>query len=147
MKLVIQRVSQASVSVNEKVVGAIGRGLLVFLCVEKGDTSELTEHYASKISELRIFGDEEGKMNRSIIDVAGDVLLISQFTLAADAEKGRRPSFDAAAPADQATKLYEEFATHLRNKNLQVATGIFGAYMAVSLINDGPVTILLGKKS
>src|SRR5262249_53730011 len=108
---------------------------------------ELTEHYATKISELRIFGDEEGKMNRSIIDVAGDVLLISQFTLAADAEKGRRPSFDAAAPADQATKLYEEFATHLRNRNLQWATGIFGAYMIVSLINDGPVTILLGKKS
>src|SRR5262245_28932617 len=109
MKLVLQRVSQASVTVDEKVVGSIGTGLLVLLCVEHGDTSELAKHYATKVVELRIFADDAGKMNRSIQETGGEVLVISQFTLAAETEKGRRPSFIGAAPPELATRLYEEF--------------------------------------
>jgi D-tyrosyl-tRNA(Tyr) deacylase len=147
MKLVIQRVSEASVQVDEKVVGSIGNGLLVLLCIEKGDTSEAARHYAAKVVDLRIFADEAGKMNRSVGEIGGEVLVISQFTLAADAEKGRRPSFDGAAPPELATKLYQEFTDEISCRGIRVATGIFGAYMKVALLNDGPVTILLGKRN
>ncbi|HJZ13413.1 MAG TPA: D-aminoacyl-tRNA deacylase [Acidobacteriota bacterium] len=144
MKLVLQRVKEARVSVEGKQVGVIGAGLLVFLCIEKGDDEQLAEHYASKVVELRIFGDEQGKMNRSLREVGGEVLLISQFTLAADAEKGRRPSFDRAAPPETADRLYRHFAGKLQALGISVATGVFQAFMEVALINDGPVTILLG---
>jgi len=147
MKLVLQRVSQASVTVDEKVVGSIGAGLLVLLCVEHGDTSELAKHYATKVVELRIFADDAGKMNRSIQETGGEVLVISQFTLAAETEKGRRPSFIGAAPPELATRLYEEFTQEIAAHGIRVAKGIFGAYMKVALINDGPVTILLGKRN
>ena len=144
MKVLLQRVSRASVSINGRVAGSIAQGLVVFLCVEKGDGPQLAEHYARKTAEVRIFGDEAGKMNRSVKDVGGEVLLISQFTLAGDVEKGRRPSFDAAAPPEVAESLYEHFAAVLRGENIRVATGVFRAFMQVELINDGPVTILLG---
>jgi D-tyrosyl-tRNA(Tyr) deacylase len=144
VKLVLQRVKEAHVTVEEKQVGAIGRGLLVFLCIEKGDDEKKAHHYASKVVELRIFRDEQGKMNRSVREAGGSVLLISQFTLAADAEKGRRPSFDRAAPPDVAERLYICFADKVKALGVPVATGVFQAMMEVSLVNDGPVTILLG---
>ena len=145
MKLVVQRVSEAKVSVDEKVIGSIGRGLLVFLCIEKGDSVDEVEHYSTKVVELRIFGDEAGKMNRSVREVGGEILLISQFTLAADVERGRRPGFDQAAPSEVAEKFYEQFARLIEEKGIRCLTGIFRAYMKVSLINDGPVTIILGR--
>lgn len=146
MKLVVQRVSEASVTVEGSVVARIGRGLLVFLCVEKGDTERLAAHYARKVAGLRIFGDEGGKMNLSVKDADGSVLLISQFTLAGDVEKGRRPSFDMAAPPDEADPLYRYFAQKLEEEGVPVVTGVFRAMMQVALINDGPVTILLGAR-
>lgn len=146
MKLVVQRVSEASVAVDGAVVGRIGRGLLVFLCVEKGDGEALARHYARKVAELRIFGDEAGKMNLSVKDVEGKALLISQFTLAGDVEKGRRPSFDLAAPLEEADRLYRFFANQLEQEGVPVVTGVFRAMMQVSLTNDGPVTILLGQR-
>ena len=146
MKLVLQRVAEASVSVDSKVISSIGKGMVVFLCIEKGDTSALVDRYSSKISQLRIFEDSEGKMNLSISDVKGQVLLISQFTLAADAEKGRRPSFDRAAPPDVALPLYQEFARKLSEAGVEVMEGVFQAMMKVSLVNDGPVTLILGKR-
>lgn len=147
MKLVLQRVTEAYVSVDGSAIGSIGPGLVVFLCVEKGDDAAVAEHYANKLAELRIFEDEAGKMNRSIKEIGGEVLLISQFTLAADAEKGRRPSFDKAALPEQAEELYRYFARKVTDEGVRVATGIFGANMRVGLINDGPVTILLGKRN
>lgn len=146
MKLVVQRVSEASVAVDGRVAGQIGRGLLVFLCVEKGDGEPLADHYARKVAGLRIFGDEAGKMNLSVLDAGGSVLLISQFTLAGDVEKGRRPSFDLAAPPEEADRLYQYFARRLEAEGLRVVTGVFRAMMQVSLTNDGPVTILLGAR-
>lgn len=145
MKLVLQRVQEAAVSVDGTTVGSIGHGLLVLLCIEKEDTPALAAHYASKTVELRIFNDEQGKMNRSLLDTGGELLLVSQFTLSADAEKGRRPSFDRAAPPDIAERLCSEFADHVKARGIRVATGLFRAMMKVSLVNDGPVTILLGK--
>ena len=124
-------------------LGAIESGLVLFLCIENGDSEPIAERYASKIAFLRIFEDEEGKMNRSILEAGGKALLISQFTLAADAERGRRPSFDRAAPPDVARPLYEFFAQKLRATGVPVVTGIFQASMQVSLINDGPVTLIL----
>lgn len=144
MKLVLQRVKQGSVSIAGKEVSSIGAGLLVFLCIEKGDDEKKADHYAAKVVDLRIFADEQGKMNRSVRDVSGAVLLISQFTLAADAEKGRRPGFDRAAPPETAERLYAYFTERLKALDVPVSTGVFQAYMEVSLINDGPVTILLG---
>ncbi len=145
MKLVLQRVSEASVSVEEKTVGAIGPGMLVLFCVEKGDDASLAAHYAAKVAEIRIFNDENGKMNRSLRETNGEILLISQFTLAADVERGRRPGFERAAPPELAEELYNYFAEKLREQDIRVATGVFRAYMAVKLVNDGPVTIILGQ--
>jgi D-tyrosyl-tRNA(Tyr) deacylase len=146
MKLVLQRVSEASVSVDSKQVGSIGKGLVVFLCIEKGDTLDLVKRYASKVVQLRIFEDSDGKMNLSIGEVNGQVLLISQFTLAADAEKGRRPSFDRAAHPEVALPLYNQFAQEITSSGIQVIQGVFQAMMKVSLVNDGPVTLILGKR-
>ncbi len=144
MRLVVQRVSEASVSVEEKTIEAIGAGLVVFLCIEKGDTESLADRYAGKVSSLRIFEDETGKMNRSVLETGGKVLLISQFTLAGDAEKGRRPSFVKAAPPEEARLLYESFGRKLKNAGVPVVTGVFQAMMKVALVNDGPVTLILG---
>ena len=143
MKIVLQRVSEASVSIDGKAIGVIESGLVLFLCIEKGDSEAMAERYAGKIASLRIFEDEAGKMNRSILETGGKAMLISQFTLAANVERGRRPSFDRAAPPDVARPLYESFAQKLRGKGVPVVTGTFQADMKVSLINDGPVTLIL----
>jgi D-tyrosyl-tRNA(Tyr) deacylase len=145
MKLVIQRVSEASVTVDDRIVGSIGRGLLVFLCVERDDDEKIAGHYAHKVAGLRIFPDDAGKMNRSVIDAQGEILLVSQFTLAGDVEKGMRPSFVNAAPPDEADRLYLYFAEKLKQEGISVATGVFRAFMKVALVNDGPVTIIMGK--
>jgi len=147
MKLVVQRVTEASVSVDGRLMSSIGAGLLLFLCIEKGDNQTLADHYARKVAELRIFPDEAGKMNRSVKQTGGSVLLISQFTLAGDVEKGRRPSFDRAAPPEEAERLYSYFAQKIHEEGITVHTGIFQAYMKVALVNDGPVTILLGNRA
>jgi D-tyrosyl-tRNA(Tyr) deacylase len=143
MRAVVQRVAQARVRVDGQVVGEIARGLLVLLGVSGQDTAADVTYIASKIRGLRIFPDEQGKMNRSVEDVGGAVLLVSQFTLYGDARGGRRPSFIAAAPPDQAKALYEEAARELRGAGLPVETGVFRADMQVELINDGPITLLL----
>lgn len=143
MKAVLQRVSQASVTVDSKPVGSIGIGLMILLGVERGDSERECEFIARKCSELRIFADEAGKMNKSVKEVGGSILLISQFTLPADWKKGRRPSFIRAAEPAEGNRLYEYFAKVLRELELKVETGIFGAHMDVSLVNDGPVTLIL----
>ncbi len=143
MKAVLQRVSEASVEIDGRTVGAIGRGLLVLLGVEPADGAAAADLLARKIAALRIFADEAGKMNRSVLDVGGSLLVVSQFTLLADLRKGNRPSFIAAALPEQAEPLYEHFCASLRAHGLPVATGRFGARMAVRLVNDGPVTIWL----
>lgn len=145
MKAVIQRVSSASVTVDGTVVGEISRGLLVLLGVEKGDQQAQSDWLAEKIATLRVFEDDNGKMNRSLMDVGGAVLAVSQFTLAGNCTKGRRPSFDTAAPPDIGKLRYEQFVTALRQLQLPVATGIFQADMQVALVNDGPVTFILEK--
>jgi D-tyrosyl-tRNA(Tyr) deacylase len=143
MRALIQRVSQASVTVEGRVVGEIGAGLLVLLGVGAGDGPADEAYLAQKIAHLRIFEDAEGKMNRSVLEVGGAVLLVSQFTLYADTRKGRRPSFISAAPPAEAAGRVEAVAAALRALGLPVATGQFQAHMAVALINDGPVTIWL----
>ena len=143
MRAVLQRVSQASVTVDGQIVGQIGQGLLVFLGVGQGDSEREVKIMADKIAQLRIFGDEEGKMNRSLLDIHGEVLVISQFTLYADMKRGRRPSFTNAAPPALAIPLYEQFKEALANHGLTVASGIFGAMMSIELRNEGPVTIVL----
>ena len=143
MRAVLQRVTQAKVTVGEDVTGEIGAGLLVLLGVSKPDTAADAEYLVEKILNLRIFSDEEGKMNRSILDIGGGLLVVSQFTLYGDCRKGRRPSFDDAAPAEQARSLYEHFVAVARRSAVRVETGIFQAHMAVSLTNDGPVTLIL----
>src|SRR5262249_33560669 len=143
MRAVVQRVSRARVSVESSVAGEIAQGLLVLLGVGRNDTSAVAASMAEKISNLRIFDDEAGKMNRSLPDVNGSALIVSQFTLYGDARGQRRPSFVAAAPPEQAKKLYEEFSDAMRTLGIHVATGIFGAMMSVELVNEGPVTILL----
>jgi D-aminoacyl-tRNA deacylase len=143
MRVIIQRVSRASVEVDGKIVGEIGAGLMVLLGVAKPDTAADAEALVTKILNLRIFADEAGKMNRSIIDCAGELLVVSQFTLYGDCSRGRRPGFDHAAPAEQARALYEHFVATARRGGLKVETGVFQAHMAVSLVNDGPVTFLI----
>jgi len=146
MRAVVQRVASAQVSVEGRVVGHIARGLLVFLGVDRGDTAEDLDYVAGKVRDIRIFTDEEGKMNRSVRDVGAEVLIISQFTLSADCRRGRRPSFDNAAPLEVARSMYETFVETLKAMELPVQTGEFRAMMQVELINDGPVTILLDSR-
>jgi D-tyrosyl-tRNA(Tyr) deacylase len=146
MRAVVQRVTSASVSVGDRVVGAIGQGLLVLVGVEKLDAPEDASYIAGKIAELRIFPDDAHAMNRSVVDVGGAVLVVSQFTLAADCRKGRRPSLDAAAPPPVARLLYEDVAQRLKDRGITVATGEFQAHMMVTLVNDGPVTMLLDSR-
>lgn len=143
MRAVLQRVARSEVTVEGKTVGKIEKGLLVLLGVQKGDTQEECILMADKIARLRIFEDEAGKMNRSLLDVGGAVLAVSQFTLFADCAKGRRPSFLEAARPEEAIPLYEQFQTCLREEGILVETGQFGADMQVTLENDGPVTIYL----
>ncbi len=143
MRAVVQRVSRASVAVEGRTVGEIAAGLLVLLAVAPQDTVREMRVLADKLVGLRIFGDETGRMNRSVRDVAGSVLVVSQFTLLADARKGRRPSFAAAAPPEIAEPLIAEFCSLLTGEGINVATGEFGAMMQVSLVNDGPVTLLI----
>jgi D-tyrosyl-tRNA(Tyr) deacylase len=143
MRAVVQRVSRASVSVDGEIVGQIGRGVVVLVGVTHGDTQEQADWLANKIAGLRIFEDCEGKMNAGLLDVDGAALVISQFTLYADARKGRRPSFTDAALPDEAEPLVAHFAQALRAQGVTVATGVFGARMLVEIHNDGPVTILL----
>ena len=143
MRALLQRVSRASVTVDEQVVGQIGWGLLVLLGVGQNDSELQAKTLADKIVHLRIFGDDEGKMNRSLLDIGGEVLVISQFTLYADTRRGRRPSFTNAAPPVVAETLVEHFKESLASYGLTVASGIFGAYMTIEIRNEGPVTIWL----
>jgi len=143
MKALLQRVSEASVAEGDRVLGAIGPGLLVLLGVEAGDDAAGADLLARKIAALRIFEDAAGKMNRSLLEVGGGALVVSQFTLAADLRRGNRPGFSGAAPPEVAEPLYEDFCARLRERGVPVATGRFAARMAVRLINDGPVTIWL----
>ena len=146
MKALLQRVTTASVSIDNKEVGRIGRGLVVFLGVANGDTEKDAQYLAEKMANLRIFADEEGKLNLSALDINGELLLVSQFTLLADTRKGRRPSFIGAAPPTQAEELFEYFVGQVRATGLKVETGRFQAYMQVEIHNDGPVTILVNSK-
>lgn len=143
MRAVIQRVSRAEVRVDNEVIGSIGKGYLILLGVEEGDRSDDLLYLRDKILQLRIWPDEAGKMNRSLVEVGGAALVVSQFTLLADCRKGRRPSFDRAAAPGDARAFYEQFMDALRAAGLTVASGIFGADMKVELVNDGPVTLLL----
>ncbi|SHH16312.1 D-aminoacyl-tRNA deacylase [Thermosipho atlanticus] len=146
MRAVIQRVLNASVNVNGKTIAKINKGILVLLGVGKHDTDEDAKYLSDKIVNLRIFDDEQGKMNLSLIDIKGELLIVSQFTLFGDCRRGRRPSYSESAPPTQAKKLYEKFIEYSKKYGLKVETGTFGAYMEVSLINDGPVTLLLDSK-
>jgi D-tyrosyl-tRNA(Tyr) deacylase len=143
MRAVVQRVSRAQVSVGEEVVGKIGPGLLALLGVAKNDTKVDAEYLAAKITGLRIFEDENGKMNLSLAETSGAVLAVSQFTLYGDVRKGKRPSFDESAPPELARELYEHFVSKIREAGITCETGRFQALMQVELVNDGPVTILL----
>jgi D-aminoacyl-tRNA deacylase len=143
MRAVLQRVSRARVTVDGKVTGEIGPGVMILLGVGRQDTREVTTSMAEKCANLRIFEDHQGKMNRSLLDTKGGALVVSQFTLYGDARGQRRPSFIAAAPPEQAKSLYDEFCATLHKLGVEVATGIFQAMMSVELVNEGPVTILL----
>jgi D-tyrosyl-tRNA(Tyr) deacylase len=143
MRAVIQRVSRARVTVQEEITGEIGRGLLVLIGIGSADTQAGADYLADKIAGLRIFEDEQGKMNLSLADVRGSVLAVSQFTLYGDVRHGRRPSFDAAAPPEKARALYDYFVERIRATGLRCETGRFQEMMQVELVNDGPVTILL----
>jgi D-aminoacyl-tRNA deacylase len=146
MRAIVQRVSRAQVTVNNEIVGSIGLGLLVLLGVGKDDTEADATYLAEKIAGLRIFEDADGKMNRSVQDIAGSVLAVSQFTLYGDVRRGKRPSFDAAAPPAEAKRLYEFFVQQIQALGLRCETGRFQATMQVELVNEGPVTILLDSK-
>ena len=142
MRVVLQRVKEARVEVDGKVAGAIATGLLVLLGVSRHDTQRDADYLAGKITGLRVFPDADGKMNRSVIEAGGSLLVVSQFTLYGDIRRGRRPSFDEAAPPEQARSLYEYFVETLRKQYVTVETGVFQAMMSVYLVNEGPVTIL-----
>jgi len=146
MRAVVQRVSEASVEVDNKIIGKINNGLLVLLGVGKDDSEEDVKYLAEKIVNLRIFDDKDGKMNLSLLDVNGELLIVSQFTLYGDCRKGRRPSYSESATPEKAEKLYNLFVDFSKKSGLKVETGRFGAYMKVSLVNDGPVTLLLDSK-
>lgn len=146
MRAVVQRVADGSVTVGNQTVGEIGKGLVVLLGVGGQDTQDDAKYLAEKISHLRIFEDPQGKLNLSVLDIGGEVLAVSQFTLFGDCRKGRRPSFSSAAHPEVARRLYEDFVQELRQLGLRVATGQFQEHMVVNIINDGPVTILLDSK-
>lgn len=143
MKIVLQRVLRSSVSVNEEVVGEIGNGLMILFGAEKGDNDEAVTALAEKVLHLRIFADDQGKMNRSCLDVKGEILVVSQFTLAGDCSRGRRPGFDHAAAPEEAERLYRNFVAKLGESKLKIQEGRFGAHMQVEIVNDGPVTFIL----
>ena len=146
MRAVVQRVKSAKVKVNEETIGSIDHGILLLLGIEESDDDKDLEFMIEKVPNLRIFEDENGKMNKSLLDVDGSILVISQFTLLGDARKGRRPSFIAAAQPDKAIPMYEKYISKMKEKNIVTKSGEFGADMQVELINDGPVTILLDSK-
>jgi D-tyrosyl-tRNA(Tyr) deacylase len=146
MRAVVQRVKKSSVTVENETVGKIDRGLLVLLGVAKGDDSSDADYFADKITNLRIFEDEAGKLNRSLLEIGGEMLVVSQFTLLGNCRKGRRPSFIDAAEPDMADELYEYFVHQVRQKGVSVKTGQFRARMDVSLINDGPITLIVESK-
>ena len=143
MKVLIQRVKKASVTIENKLYSNINAGILALVGIEKGDTSEQLEKMASKLINLRIFADENDKMNKSILDIKGEMLIVSQFTLCGTCKKGTRPSFDGSAPPNIANNLYEDFVEKIKTYGIKVKTGKFGAMMDVALINDGPVTFML----
>ena len=145
MKTVIQRVKKASVTIDEKLYSSIDNGLLILYGVEKNDTEDFSKYLCEKILKLRIFEDENQKMNLSVKDINGEILIVSQFTLAGDTRKGTRPSFDKAMPPKEAETMYENFVKMMKDSGLTVKTGVFGAMMDVALINDGPVTFILEK--
>ena len=143
MKLVIQRVDSASVTIENKLHSSINKGLLVLFGVEKDDSEDMLEYFAQKLLKLRIFEDEQGKMNKSVLDIEGEILVVSQFTLCADCKKGTRPSFDNAKEPKVAKEYYEKFVEILKKSGINIKTGVFGAHMQVELVNNGPVTIIL----
>ncbi len=143
MKGLIQRVTHASVAVDGEIVGEIQQGILLLLGIEKTDTNESIDKLVDKVLKIRIFSDEQGKMNNSVADINGGVLVVSQFTLVADTKKGTRPGFSSAAPPDIAEQLYRQFVDKIQKKHVNIATGIFAADMKISLLNDGPVTFML----
>ena len=143
MKIVLQRVTAAKVTVDDKITGAIGKGILILLGIHTDDTEAEAAFLADKCTDLRIFNDDNGKMNRSLLDIGGEALVVSQFTLLGDCRKGRRPSFIEAAPPEKSEQLYQYFIERLKIRITHVETGIFGAMMQVELCNDGPVTMLL----
>ena len=145
MKIIVQRCNNASVTVDNKIVGKIDKGLLLLVGFTQQDNSSNIDYMVDKVLNLRIFDDENGVMNKSLLDVSGSILSVSQFTLYADASKGRRPSYVNALSGDMAVKLYDEFNTKIKEKNVHIETGVFGADMQVNLTNDGPVTIILEK--
>lgn len=143
MKVLIQRVKRASVTIENELYSSINKGILALVGIEKGDTQEQVEKAAKKIANLRIFPDENDKMNLSLIDIQGEMLIVSQFTLCGDCKKGTRPSFDRSAPPDIANQLYENFVKEIQSYNIKTQTGKFAAMMDVELINDGPVTFMI----
>ena len=143
MRVLVQRVTQAKVTVEGTEIGRVGAGLCLFLGVAKDDTETTAKHLAGKLADMRIFEDENGKLNRSLAETGGEILVVSEFTLYGDCSKGRRPSFSQAAPPEDARRLYDYFVQRLRDQGLKVATGNFQAKMEVSLVNDGPVTLII----
>jgi len=143
MKIVLQRVKNASITIDNELYSSIGQGYLILFGADKGDTTEQADWLCKKVCQLRCFEDENGKMNLSINDVKGEMLIVSQFTLCADVKKGTRPSFDSAMKPDEANKLYEYFMSRVKEQNIPVKKGVFGADMKVNLLNDGPVTFII----